>query len=73
MQIYQEVQKSFHSIGISPKLEAFNRRALNIWAIAFLFIILEWLFLTYEVDNAEECMESIFYYYGLRSFTMFNK
>lgn len=55
MQMYQAVQKSFHSIGLSPKLEAFNHVA-----ITFLIIISEWIFLVYEADSAEEYMASIY-------------
>lgn len=60
MQMYQAVQKSFHSIGLSPKLEAFNQRALCFVAITFLIIISEWIFLVYEADSAEEYMASIY-------------
>lgn len=60
MQLYQAVQQSIDSIGISPKLKAFNQRALLILVMTTWCVILEWIFLNYEADSAEEYMKSIY-------------
>lgn len=60
MQTNQEVQKAFHSIGISPKLEPFNHRVLSILAASLLGVISLWIFLIHETNNAREFMRSIF-------------
>lgn len=58
--MYEEVQKSFQSIGLDPKLEPFNRRILSILVITSLGIISVWIFLIHEADSAEEYMESTY-------------
>lgn len=60
MQTLQEVQKSFISIGYSPKLKPFNQRVLAILAIIFVGVVLEFIYLIHDADGAQELMESIY-------------
>lgn len=57
--MYEEVRKSLHSIGVSPKLEPFNRRILSILASTSLGVISLWIFLFHGADSAEEYMKSV--------------
>lgn len=58
MQLFQQVQKSFHLMGFSPKLEPFNRTILNILVPSFLAVIFMWIFL-FNNSDALENIESI--------------
>lgn len=60
MQTLQAVQKSFDSLGFSPKLKQFNYKISGISVISFLGIILLWIYLLHEADSSQEYMESIY-------------
>lgn len=58
--MYDEMQKSFRSIGFDPKLESFNHRILGILAITSLGVISLWIFLFHEADSAAAYVESVY-------------
>lgn len=60
MQTFQAVQRGFESLGFSRKLAPFNRIVLRIFAIDFLLIISQLIFLIHEADSSQEYMESIY-------------
>lgn len=60
MQIFQEVQKSFISLGFNPKEEPFNHKIVGILAATLLAVISLWIFLIHEANSAESYMESIY-------------
>lgn len=60
METLHEVRKNFESMGLSPKLQPFNRGVLRIFILCFLPNILEWIFLTHVADSSEEYMESMY-------------
>lgn len=60
MQIFEEVQNSFISIGFSPKQDLFNRRISGILAMTLLGVVLLSMFLVLEADSAQEYMESFY-------------
>lgn len=57
--MYNEVQKSFHSIGFGPNLKPFNHQILSIIAVLFLADMSLCMFLFYEADSAEQYLESV--------------
>lgn len=60
MQILQEVQKCFVSMGIDPKLKLFNLRNLSVLIITSLGIMLVSLFLLLEAKSGVEYMEAAY-------------
>lgn len=60
MQILQEVQKSFNSIGLGPELEPFNRKILSTLVGIFPGVVSLWIFLIHEANSAVKYLESIY-------------
>lgn len=60
MQILQEVQKNFSSLGFNPELKPFNRKISGILTMTILGVISLWIFFIREADRASEYMESIY-------------
>lgn len=60
MNIYQEVQTNFESVGFSPKLSPFNHKTLGFLVTTSFMIILGLIFLIHEADSAQLYMESIY-------------
>lgn len=60
MKTLQVVRNLFDSMGLSSKLEPFNKLTLTILVVAALGISSQWIFLFHEADNSQEYMESIY-------------
>lgn len=60
MQTLQEVQNSFISLGLDPKLEPFNHRTQSILVVTFSGVISLWISFIREAKDAREHMESIY-------------
>lgn len=60
MKILQGVQKSFKSLGLSPKPDRFNRKIFIFSIIYFPVVVSLWIFLVHEANSAEEYLESIY-------------
>lgn len=60
MKVLQEVQKSFESLGLSPKSQRFNYKMLRTFVVALAGTISQWMFFFFEVDSSQEYLESVY-------------
>lgn len=60
MQVFQEVQKHFHSMGFDPGLKPFNGQILSYLVTSIPTVVFLWIFLIHEANGAQQYMESIY-------------